>query len=157
LSIAFARPEANYVDGLNAFRRDDLDAWLTVFATAVTFAANATVGLARKMTELRSAWEAQITSARQDRGKRAPRIDAAVLAALDVLPDTPAFHARDLSEQIGRTWRATQDAIVELEQAGIVKQVSAGKGNRLYEASDVFALLDGFEHDPATLVAAASV
>ena len=62
----------------------------------------------------------------------------------------PAFRARDLAERLQVTWRAAQDAVVELEGAGIIKQVSAGKGNRLYEAMEVFELLDGFEADPAT-------
>ena len=70
--------------------------------------------------------------------------------SLDSLPDMPAFRARDLAERLQVTWRAAQDAILELEGAGIVKQVSAGKGNRLDEAMEVFELLDGFEADPAS-------
>lgn len=153
LSIAFARPESRYVAGLNAFRSDDIDGWLTVFATAVSFAAHATVGLAREVEQLRTAWLTRLVDARATSGLRRPRADAAVLAALDVLPDMPAFHARDLAERLDRSWRAAQDAIEELEGVGIVKQLSAGKGNRLYEAPEIFALLDGFEHDPQRLAA----
>lgn len=156
LSIAFARPEARYVGGLNAFRSDDIDAWLTTFATGVSFAARATRGLARQLDELRGQWRDRIIGARSHQGRRAPRADAAVLTALEVLPDMPAFHARDLAERLGRSWRAAQDAIVELQAAGVVTQVSAGRGNRLYEAADVFALLDQFEHDPDAVVARAS-
>lgn len=56
LSIAFARPEARYVEGLNAFRSDDLDGWLTVFATAVNLAAHATIGLAHEIGQLQRSW-----------------------------------------------------------------------------------------------------
>jgi Mn-dependent DtxR family transcriptional regulator len=71
------------------------------------------------------------------------------MATLRCLADMPAFHTRDLAERLQVTWRAAQDAVLELERVGIVKQVSAGKGNRLYEAMEVFELLDGFEADPA--------
>lgn len=148
LSIAFARREARYVDGLNAFRRDDLDGWLTVFATAVSFAAHATIGLAHEVGQLQRSWQDQLAEARARAGSRRPRADAAVLAACKILPDMPAFHARDLAQLLGRSWRAAQDAIEELADVGIVKQLSAGKGNRLYEVPEIFALLDGFEHDP---------
>ncbi len=153
LSIAFARPEARYVDGLNAFRRDDLDGWLTVFATAVSFAAHATIGLAREVERLQRSWREQLTEARARSGLRPPRADAGVLAALEILPDMPAFHTRDLAQRLDRSWRAAQDAVEALVSVGIVKQLSAGKGNRLYEVPEIFALLDGFEHQPGRLVA----
>jgi Fic family protein len=156
LSIAFARPEARYVDGLNAFRRDDLDGWLTVFATAVSFAAHATIGLAREVEQLQRSWREQLAEARARSGLRPPRADAAVLAALEMLPDMPAFHTRDLAQRLDRSWRAAQDAIQELADVGIVKQLSAGKGNRLYEVPEIFALLDGFEHQPERLAALGS-
>ena len=113
LSIAFARPEARYVAGLNAFRIDDLDGWLTVFATAVSLAANATIGLAHEVGQLRQSWHARLSEALATSGRHRPRADAAVLAALEVLPDTPAFHARDLAQRLDRSWRAAQDAVEE--------------------------------------------
>lgn len=70
------------------------------------------------------------------------------MASLACLADLPAFHTRDLAQRLGVTWRAAQDAVLELADAGIITQVSAGKGNRLYEATEIFALLDEFEHDP---------
>jgi Fic family protein len=149
VSIAFAQPGSRYVDGLNAFRDDDLDAWLSVFATAVTFASHATIALAERVAALRDAWHERLRQRRAEAGRRAPRSDAAVVASLACLADLPAFHTRDLAQRLGVTWRAAQDAVLELADAGIIKQVSAGKGNRRYEAMEVFALLDEFEHDPA--------
>ena len=149
VSIAFAQPGSRYVDGLNAFRDDDLDAWLSVFATAVTFASHATIALAERVAALRDAWHERLRQRRAEAGRRAPRADAAVVASLACLADLPAFHTRDLAQRLGVTWRAAQDAVLELADAGIIKQVSAGKGNRLYEAMEIFALLDEFEHDPA--------
>jgi Mn-dependent DtxR family transcriptional regulator len=40
----------------------------------------------------------------------------------------PAFRARDLAERLQVTWRAAQDATLELEGAGIVRQVSEARG-----------------------------
>lgn len=152
LSIAFARPQARYVEDLTAYRAGDVDAWMSAFSQAVTFSARAAQGLGAQVQQLRNEWESRLREARSAPGRRAPREDSAVMLALDVLVELPAFHARDLAEHLGRTWRSAQDAIIELVAAGIVKQVSAGKGNRLYEVPEVFALLDGFEHHAEKLL-----
>jgi Fic family protein len=156
VSVALAHAGSRYVDGLTAFRRDDLDAWISLFAAAVTFAGEATVGLGRRVAALRTKWEATLADHRSSTGRRRPRSNSAVMATLRCLADMPAFHTRDLAERLQVTWRAAQDAVLELERVGIVKQVSAGKGNRLYEVMEVFELLDGFETDPATFRSAAA-
>lgn len=74
------------------------------------------------------------------------------MRSLAVLADMPAFHARDLADRLEVTWRSAQDAVEELQAAAIIKQVSAGKGNRLYEAMNVFSLLDQFEYEPETFI-----
>jgi Fic family protein len=148
ISIAFAHTGSRYVEGLTAFRNDDLDGWLSVFTTAVTFACKATVGLADRVATLQADWERQLRKRRTADGRKAPRTDSAAMRSLAVLPDMPAFHTRDLSERLEVTWRAAQDAVEELQATGIIKQVSAGKGNRLYEAMNVFSLLDEFERSP---------
>lgn len=82
-------------------------------------------------------------------GIRQPRAGSALLQSLGCLPDMPAFRTRDLAGRLHVTWRAAQDAVLELERAGIIKQASAGKGNRLYEVMEVLELLDRLEADPA--------
>lgn len=156
VSVPLAHAGGHYVDGLTAFRRDDLDAWISLFATAVTFAGEATIGLGRQMAALRMKWEAALADHRASTGRRRPRSGSAVLASLRCLPDMPAFRTRDLAERLKVTWRAAQDAVLELESVGVIKQVSAGKGNRLYEVMEVFELLDGFEADPAAFRSAAT-
>lgn len=156
VSVALAHAGSRYVDGLTAYRRDDLDAWISLFATAVTFAGEATIGLGRQMSALRTKWEATLADHRENTGKRRPRSGSAVLASLRCLPDMPAFRTRDLAERLKVTWRAAQDAVLELESVGVIKQVSAGKGNRLYEVMEVFDLLDAFEVDPAAFRTAAA-
>lgn len=149
ISIALAQSGSRYVAGLNAFRSDDVDAWLSVFATAVTFAAEATVGLGQRVAALRSSWADTLIQRRMAVGRRRPRSDSAAMSSLACLADMPAFGTRDLAERLAVTWRAAQDAVAELQEAGIIRQVSAGKGNRLYEVREVFALLDEFEAHPA--------
>jgi Fic family protein len=152
ISIAFAHTGSRYVDGLTAFRNDDLDAWLSVFTTAISFACNATAGLAGRIAALQADWELQLRRRRTAGGRKAPRANSSVMRSLPVLADMPAFHTRDLSQRLEVTWRAAQDAVEELQAAGIIKQVSAGKGNRLYEAMNVFSLLDEFEQTPEAFV-----
>jgi len=152
ISIAFAHTGSRYVDGLTAFRNDDLNAWLSVFTTAISFACNATVGLGGRIAALQADWERQLRRRRTADGRKAPRANSGVMRSLPVLADMPAFHTRDLSQRLEVTWRAAQDAVEELQAAGIIKQVSAGKGNRLYEAMNVFSMLDEFERTPETFV-----
>jgi Fic family protein len=152
VSIAFARDRDRYVEGLTRFRCDDVDGWLSVFATSVSFAAMATVGLADRAARQREQWHEALRERRKAAGRRAPRSDSAIVAALGSLADMPAFRTRDLADRLGVTWRAALDAVTELEAVGIIRQVSAGKGNRLYEAAEVFALLDHFEDEPASFV-----
>ena len=61
--------------------------------------------------------------------------------------------SRDLPQRLERSWRAAQDAIEELVSAGIMRQLSDAKGDRLYEVPEVFALLEGFEHQSDRLAA----
>lgn len=152
ISIALARPGSRYVDGLTAYRRDDLDAWISLFSTAVTLASTATVGLGVRAATLHDRWRSRLEEVRASEGLQSPRSDSALIRSLTCLPDMPAFRARDLAERLRVTWRAAQDAIVELERAGVIKQVSAGKGNRLYEAMEVFEILDGFESNPTDFI-----
>lgn len=155
LSVAFARPASRYVEGLTAYRNGDVDAWISVFSTAITFACAAALRLGEEVVEMRDRWAQQLTDRRKAAGRKTPRSDAAVIAALDALVEMPAFHTRDLAERLQRTWRAAQDAVIELVDAKIVREVSAGKGSRMYEAGEVFALLDAFEHDPGALISRA--
>jgi ribosomal protein S25 len=100
----------------------------------------------------RDRWAEALRRRRKAAGRRAPRSDSAIVAALGSLADVPAFRTRDLADRLGVTWRAALDAVTELEAAGIIRQVSAGRGNRLYEAAEVFTLLDHFEDSPASFV-----
>lgn len=156
ISIAFAHTGSRYIEGLTAFRNDDPDGWLTVFATAVSFACNATAGLADRLSTMQADWEHRLRDRRAAANRKAPRRDSTVMRSLSVLADMPAFHTRDLAERLEVTWRAAQDAVGELQAAAIIKQVSAGKGNRLYEAMHVFSLLDQFEHEPEAFIDSAS-
>lgn len=60
ISIAFAHTDSRYIDGLTAFRNDALNAWLSVFTTAISFACDATVGLAGRIAAPQAAWERQL-------------------------------------------------------------------------------------------------
>lgn len=76
ISIAFARAGSRYIEGLTAFRRDDLDAWLSLFATASGSACGTTIGLGQRVAALRKAWEARLVECRAPDSKSTPRHSA---------------------------------------------------------------------------------
>jgi hypothetical protein len=53
----------------------------------------------------------------------------------------------DSAELLGITNEAARQAILRLEGAGVLRQVTLGKRNRAWETVGLFDLLDRFERD----------
>lgn len=148
LSLVLARRGREYVDGLNAFRRDDVDGWISQFATWTTAAADAAERFGAAVEQLGSVWTAQLAARRTAEGRRAVRHDASAVRLLQALPGMPVLRVGDVADHLGVTWMAAKAAVGELEHAGVLRGVSAGKRNRVYEAPDLFSLLTRFEEHP---------
>jgi hypothetical protein len=55
------------------------------------------------------------------------------------------FSITTAAAQIGRTFKATSDAVDRLQAAGVVLQVTLGRRNRAFEAVGLFEAFTGFE------------
>jgi Fic family protein len=148
ISLVFAQDADRYVAGLTAFRRDDLDAWLQRFAVSVRASAAAALGFGREVDDLERQWLDRIYARRIGAGGRRLRQDAAATRLLRELPGMPVFQINDVSDRLGVTWMAAKSAVEELEAAGIVKTVQAGRRNRVYEALELFDAVKRFEERP---------
>lgn len=153
VSIVLARRGRSYIDGLNAFRRDDLDAWISMFATAITASAAAATEFGAAVVQLEDGWLRQVATLRANANRRQPRADSSVVALIRALPGLPVFEVRDVADRLTVSWKAAESAVLELQTAGVVRQVTAGKRNRVFEAPSLFSLLDRFERDPGGFAA----
>lgn len=150
LSVVLARRGREYVDGLNAFRRDDLDGWISQFATWTTAAANAAEHFGVAIEQLGLRWNGQLADHRAAEGRRAVRRDAAVIRLIRELPGMPVLQINDVADRLDITWMAAKLAVDELEHVGVITNVSAGRRNRVYHVPELFSLVARFEERPDT-------
>ena len=153
VSLVLARRGDRYVEGLNAFLRDDLQTWISMFATAITASAVAATEFGRAVERLEQDWRATVDANRRPGGRKGARSDSAVVGLIRALPGLPVFQIRDVADRLNVTWKAAETAVLELQSAGIVRQVTAGKRNRVFEAGSLFALVDRFEREADTFAA----
>ena len=133
--VLAARPEA-YVAGLEAFRSGDLGTWITSFSGAALAAARASGTLADDVARLQTSW----------RGRAGrPRAGSAASRIIDLLPALPVLSAPTARAAIGASQQRTLAALKQLEQAGIVRQISQGTYDRQFVAAELFDLLARYE------------
>lgn len=69
------------------------------------------------------------------------RAGSAVEALIRSLPGAPVVTVNGAAELVGRSFQAVNEAMVRLEDAGIVRQITVGRRNRAFEAK---AIVDAF-------------
>ena len=144
VSLILATDQTAYVRGLTTFRAyspDGLASWVGTFSQAVRTAGQAALGFAAEVAEL------QAKSLKRAKIKRRGSARARLIAAL---PAEPVIDIRRAAEITGVTYEGARLAVEELAAAGVLTAVSGRKRDRLYEARDVFDLVDDFERRLAT-------
>jgi Fic family protein len=131
LSAYFERNRSEYYDRLLAVsRRGDWEGWLRFFLTGVRDQSREAAILVKNLQQLRERYHQQL----------AGRRSAVRLAeAADFLLGNPIVSVRGL--QVGlelADFKTAQRYIDTLEQAGILREVTGRRRNRLYRANDVF-------------------
>jgi Fic family protein len=138
VSLVLATWADDYVHGLQATRyrgaassaaaRDGRDLWVGRFAAACRRAVTDAAGFETRAQELREAWRARLGNV---------RAGSAADLLLGMLPGAPIITASSAAGLIGRSFKATNDAIGRLEDAAILQQVNIGRRNRAFEAREV--------------------
>jgi Fic family protein len=138
ISLALAREREAYVDALTAwrFKEDGPRQWIRLLARATEDAALASARLADQVSQLQERWRKQAGN---------PREDSAAAAIINALPEYPILGAEKAAEVTGRTAVAARAALNQLEEAGVLAQVTVGKRNRMWESTGLFALVDEME------------
>ncbi|MGH2577995.1 MAG: Fic family protein, partial [Actinomycetota bacterium] len=144
ISVLLAAEKQRYIEGLVAFREDDLARWLETFAGAAARSADLANRYLGDVVDLQDGWRARL-------GESAKlRSDAAAWSLIEILPGYPvitvavALVALDAAGH-RRSRAAVQLGVAQLEDAGILQPVSSSKRNRAWEADGLLGLIARLE------------
>ena len=138
VSLALAGNADRYIAGLTSFRNGDEEDWYTVLVDAVYHAATRARTFAGQVAELQQRWLEHAGTPRAGSGAR---------RLIELLPANPVVDLASATRLLGGTKEQARQAILRLDQADVLRQVNAGKRNRVWETVGLFGLLDQFERD----------
>ncbi len=138
VSLALAGEADRYITGLTSWRNGDEDDWYTVFIDAVHRASTSAREFAGHVAELWSRWAEQAGN---------PRRNSGPLRLIELLPSQPIVNVKTTAQLLGGTEERARQAILRLEQAGVLRQTAVGRRNRAWECLGLFDLLDRFERE----------
>ncbi len=138
VSLVLAGEADRYVAGLTSFRTGSEDDWYRVFTDAVYKAATGASRFADRVAELQDTWIESAGNPRRGSGAR---------RLIELLPSYPIINVRVATELLGGSDEQARQALVRLQEAGVVRQTSVGRRNRTWESVGLFDLLDQFERD----------
>ena len=141
VSVSIAADVGDYSSGLVLFRSGNHLPWIRWFADAVADGARAQRALVAKVEQLKSRWYEQLAPA-----GRKIRSDAAVFAALDLLPRHVVLTSQVLVDELGLSRKTAVATLRRLSGAGIVtesgtvRRDEAGKPAVLYVSRELLGL-----------------
>jgi Fic family protein len=153
ISLSLATHANQYVGALTTFRhtgsadskraRTAPNDWLLMFAMACSHATAEAARFERSAADLKESW----------RARAAPvRAGSAVDRLIETLPAAPVLTLAAAARLIDRSQQAANQALARLVDAGILRQITDGRRNRVYEAPeliDAFTLLERRFASPA--------
>lgn len=136
LSYYFKRNRNEYYDRLQSLRNEgDWEGWLLFFLEGVASVANLAAETAHKVLRLRED-DRQAVLDRFDRSASTP------LKVLDQLYRLPVTFPRSLAKEQNVSYPTANGIIQQLEKAGILKEVSGQRRNRVFFYDKYMSLFD---------------
>ncbi|HYB22569.1 MAG TPA: Fic family protein [Solirubrobacteraceae bacterium] len=117
------------------------NAWVAQFATACTRAVADASDFERRARDIQAVWRSRMTSLRKG---------SAAELLLHVLPGAPVLTVRSAAALVGRTYPAANNAVAQLVEAGVLKQITIGRRNRAYEAPEIITAFTALERQLAS-------
>ena len=136
ISLILAATPKSYIGGLNAYREGEASEWCELFAEETARAAREAERLAEEIESLEEEWLRRIGDARQG---------SAVRLLIAALPEQPVLNSAQAGELIGRSHVAVNNALRQLEEAGILRRLNENKWGRVWEADELLDLVEDFE------------
>lgn len=146
VSLVLATWSQDYVAGLTATRprpgeKDGSNAWIALFAAAMTRAVHDAEEHERRVAEVQARWRERL-------GRL--RAESAVARLVEVLPGAPVLTVQTAAALVDRSVQAVNEAIPRLEEAGVLRQITVGRRNRAFEALDLIDALNDLERQLAS-------
>jgi len=136
ISLLLAADQKSYIAGLEAYRRGDASGWCELFAGATARAAKGAERLAEEIESQEEEW--------LERAGR-PRRDSAARLLIAALPEQPVLDSADAQRLIGRSHVAANNALAQLEEAGILRRLNQRKWGRVWECDEILDLVEDLE------------
>lgn len=136
VSLVLGANKNAYIAGLQNFRSDKIDRWVTQFARAVETASHNAEDFSSRVADLQSDWIARA---------KPMRADATARAIIEHLPSFPFITASIVQELTGRSRMAAIGGLDHLAKAGVLTRHRNQRKGDTWEAKELFALLDEFE------------
>ena len=134
LSAYFESNRRTYYELLLAVsQRAAWEDWLLYFLEGVKQQSQDAVNRIGRLQTLRAEYQAQI------QGRRAP---ARLLRAVDLLFAQPVITTRLVETALGINFAGAQRLIDQLIRAGLLREVTGGRRNRIYRADKILAILE---------------
>ena len=134
LSAYFERHQRRYYELLRRVSEEGAwEDWLLFFLTGVRDQASDALSRAARLNDLRERYRAQLQAA------QASPVQQAIADQLFV---TPVFSLRQLEKETGYSFAALSRAVRELEAAGLIREITGQRRNRLFAAPEILALLN---------------
>jgi hypothetical protein len=118
-----------------------LNRWVAFFAGCCTRSVRDAAGFEARVRSIQDGW--------RDRAGGLRRNSTADLLVA-ALPGTPIVTVNGVSRMLGRSFRAANGAIEELVAAGVLVQVSVGRRNRAFEATEIIDAFTDLERQLAS-------
>jgi Fic family protein len=142
VSLALATYASEYVEALTDFRhvgrpttakaRAAANPWLRMFALACSHATAEAARFEQTAADLKAEW----------RNRAAPvRAGSATDLLIEALPAAPFLTLAAAARLIDRSQQAANQGLARLVEAGVLREVTDGRRNRIYEAPE---LIDAF-------------
>jgi Fic family protein len=151
VSLILATWSQDYIGGLAATRyrgpatskdaNAGMNLWIGRFATACTRAVVDAATFEQKALAIETEWRERL-------GRVRARSAADLL--LGLLVGAPVVTVNSAAALIGRSFIQTNEAVERLVEAGILKQVTVGRRNRAFEASDIIEAFTALERQLAS-------
>ncbi len=151
ISLVLATWAKDYIGGLAATRyrgpansreaNKGMNLWIARFAGAARRAVDDATSFEQRALAIETQWRERLGRV---------RARSAVDLLLRVLPGAPVVTVNSAVELIGRSFRPTNEAIMRLVDARVLKQISVARRNRAFEAPEIIAAFTDLEKQLAS-------
>lgn len=139
VSVILASNSRTYVRGLTSYRAGGVEDWCSVFVGATETAAERATQLADQLVGAKRDWYERVN----------PRGGSTAARILETLAADPILDVASVHQRLAVSEQAARLALLDLEKAGVIRQLNVGRYRRAYAATEVFDLANRFEAETA--------